>query len=271
MKQRILYLLTVIFARPVFYGMARKLFHLSVRFMGLLNAENFAISGEGVFLWRALTNRTKPVIFDVGANEGKYAREVMKRNPQARLYCFEPHPRTFSRLTETAQKLGFQALNLGCSEAPGEMPLYDYSAGDGHGSGSTHASLSRDALAREGGQPVSETLVQLVALDDFCRQAGIDNIRLLKIDTEGFELQVLKGAQELVSRGAIDLIQFEFNEMNPYTRVFLRDFMDILPGYRLYRLLPKDLLPLSPYVPLEHELFAFQNIVAIRRDIRFPG
>jgi FkbM family methyltransferase len=165
--------------------------------------------------------------------------------------------------------MGFHAYNLGCAAEPGQLILYDYRAGDGDGGGSTHASLSHGAIVRGSDQPTSETPVEVVTLDNFCRQMNISNIRLLKIDTEGFELEVLKGAKDLISRQAIEIVQFEFNEMNPYTRVFLRDFIEILPGYRLYRLLPAGLLPLEPYVPLEHELFAFQNVIAVRRDVQF--
>jgi FkbM family methyltransferase len=174
-------------------------------------------------------------------------------------------------LEKTAKKIGASIHNLGCSSEPGQLPLYDYSDGDGHGGGSTHASLSRGAVAREGGGQTSETLVKLVTLDWFCQQNAVSRIRLLKIDTEGYELEVLKGARGMLERGDIDLIQFEFNEMNPYTRVFFHDFLNILPNYRLCRLLPNALLPLEPYVPLEHELFAFQNIVAIHRSLQLPA
>src|SRR6185436_3522307 len=87
-------------------------------------------------------------------------------------------------------------------------------------------------------------------------------VDFLKIDTEGNELKVLKGAQSLLQKNAIRAIQFEFNEMNVVSRVFLRDFYDILAGYTFYRLLPDGLLPLGRY-SARNEIFAFQNIFAV--------
>ena len=267
MKRRIIYLITILFARPAFYGVASKLFHLALRLMGVLNYETFRVSGEKAFLRRVLGGQSHPVVLDVGANEGAYAREVVSQNPRSELHCFEPHPETYRRLFSTASELGFRAHCVGCSAENGSRLLYDYPLGDGQGGGSTHASLTRDAISHGQGHPVSETLVKLVKLDDFCMQNNIDNIRLLKIDTEGHELEVLIGARELINKGAIQIIQFEFNEMNLYTRVFFQDFVKILVDYRFFRLLPNDLLSLDPYVPIQHELFAFQNIAAIHKDI----
>ena len=58
--------------------------------------------------------------------------------------------------------------------------------------------------------PTGQESVQTIALDDFCTQQGIDRIHLLKIDVEGAEYQVLKGAKMLLQAKRIDCIVFEF-------------------------------------------------------------
>jgi hypothetical protein len=71
---------------------------------------------------------------------------------------------------------------------------------------------------------------------------------------------------ELLQENRIDIIQFEFGEMNIASRVFFKDFYDLLSGqYHLYRLLPNGLLPLEPYNARRHEIFIYQNIIAINR------
>jgi hypothetical protein len=106
----------------------------------------------------------------------------------------------------------------------------------------------------------------MTTVDKFCKEKGVDRIDLLKIDTEGCELQVLKGAQEMLSGGYIKVIQFEFGECNVFSRVFLRDFYEVLAGFRLFRLDSERLVPLPAYEPT-NEIFRFQNIIAINKSV----
>lgn len=77
-------------------------------------------------------------------------------------------------------------------------------------------------------------------LDDFCQVHGINHIDLLKIDTEGADLLVLKGAAGLLSRGGIDVIICEilFEPIYKGQAVF-EDVLSFLRGngmgfYNLY-------------------------------------
>src|SRR6185437_9811418 len=182
--------------------------------------------------------------------------------PRAKIITFEPHPSTFARLRLAAERGNFQAVNLGCSDVTGEGVLFDYlSAPDG----STHASMHSATFGSFHQAPSCGRTVALVRLDDFAAANGIKSIDLLKIDTEGHELKVLHGAGGLLSNGAIRTIQFEFNSLHVLTRVFMKDFFDLLSDYSLFRLLPSGLLPLGEYGFLMHEIFAFQNVIAIRK------
>ena len=98
-------------------------------------------------------------------------------------------------------------------------------------------------------------------------QAGISAIDLLKIDTEGFDLNVLRGAKGALDRGAIKVIQFEFIPADIAMRVTMRDFFEILHGYKLFRLcLNGDLMPLRRYDVKRCEIYVTHNIIAVRRD-----
>jgi hypothetical protein len=88
----------------------------------------------------------------------------------------------------------------------------------------------------------------------------------LKIDTEGSELEVLKGAEKMLCNKKIDIIQFEFNSLNVISRVFLKDFYDILKDFSLYRINTNCLIPLPKY-DTENEIFKYQNFLAVRRDL----
>jgi hypothetical protein len=132
--------------------------------------------------------------------------------------------------------------------------------------------LSSDVLTHiHGEQTPACWEVEGITLDDFTEQAKLGSVDLLKIDTEGFELRVLQGARRLIDRDGLAMIQFEFNIMNVATRVFARDFLDLLPEYRFYRLLPAGLAPLGAYDAVYWEQFAYQNLVALHetRGVEF--
>ena len=80
------------------------------------------------------------------------------------------------------------------------------------------------------------------------------------LDVEGLEYEVIKGAKKTSPR----MIQFEFNSMDVYFRIFLKDFYDLLPNYDFYRISPKELIPLGEYNTI-NEIFAYQNILCIKK------
>ena len=251
-----------LFVGARWYRANRFLHELSLRGMGVLNYENDRVSGERYTLERALAGRAaaSPVVLDVGANVGSYARSVMQLCPSARVFAFEPHPLTFRSTASAAEAAGFTAVNAGCGAEIGRMTLYDYA---GSQDGSEHASLYVDVIEDiHGGRPTGHD-VEVTTIDAFVAARGIERVRLLKVDTEGHEAAVLRGARATIAAGAIDLVQFEFNEMHVASRTFFRDFLELLPGYRLHRVLPDGWVPLD-YAAVTCEIFAFQNILAVR-------
>ena len=242
------------------------MFNASIRGLGLLNYEDSVVSGERHFLKTFLSLRKNPIVLDVGANEGSYATSVLTVNRTARVFAFEPHPKTFERLARSLSKVkGITAINAACGSASGKLALYDYF----ESSGSQHASLRQGVIEQIHKRSSSHHLVDVIDLDTFAKEHNITSIDLLKIDTEGYEYEVLKGAAHLVQENRIGAIQFEFTQLNVVSRVFMRDFYEILPNYNFSRMLRNGLLPLGPYSPVGCELFAFQNIVALPNAIPF--
>lgn len=254
-----------IFARHIFVPFNKLLFHLAIRGLGVFNYQTFRISGER-YLVRKLLPRLVPnadplVMFDVGANEGNYSSCLLAIFPKAVITCFEPHGKTYERLLG---RLGgrCRVLNIGLGEARGAMRLYDVGTGI---DGTSHASLYPEVITEIHHQSHGAVEVEIRTLDDVANEIGITRIDFLKIDTEGNELSVLKGAKRLLDENRIGIIHFEFNEMNVISRSFMRDFRLLLEGYRLFRLLPNSLLELAD-IPVLTELFGFQNIVAVKSD-----
>jgi FkbM family methyltransferase len=249
-----------IFGRKCFYRLNRGLYHASLRGMGVLNHKNDNASGERRFLKDCLAELASPTIIDVGANEGAYALSVLAANESARVFAFEPHPRTYQRLSvRSLQRINLIPINAACGSEPGECALYDHRDSSGTG----HASLHSGVIETIHHDEADSTIVKVITLDSFFKERGISTVELLKIDTEGHELEVLMGTASALHEGRVKAIQFEFNEMNVVSRVFFKDFRDLLPNFRLFRMVRDGLVPLDPYFPFWCEVFAFQNIVAL--------
>lgn len=251
-----------LFAKKAFFKFNKLLYHFSLRGMGILNYENDKVSGEKNFLENVFKNKNM-IAIDVGANVGDYSMKIMQIEPTTNVYSFEPHPNTFSKLVGTSQKFGFNVFNLGCGSDNIKLRLYDYA----NYNGTQHASLFKDVIEKIHKSESKEILVDIIRLDDFANEHGIKEIDLLKIDTEGNELNVLKGCETLIKSKNVKIIHFEFNDMNIVSRTFFKDFYEFLEGYIFYRMLPDSLVLLGEYNPVFCEIFAFQNIVAIRKDV----
>ena len=156
--------------------------------------------------WRVPIN----CFFDVGANEGQTSSEASRYFPATRIYAFEPHAPTFGRLVQRmARCSGFSGYNLALGSANGDVTLYEYDQ-------SVLNSLIPNAqYAVRFGQDARKTSAKCVTLDEFCATNGIMGIDVLKIDTEGFELEVIKGAANLLETGAIRFVYLEFNDVQP--------------------------------------------------------
>ena len=261
----IIYIYTLLFARNIFFKINRFLFKLSTHGLGIGNYANHRISGEQKFIATLLKSNKlkKGVILDIGANKGDYSTFIRDNGIIIPIFAFEPHPLTYTKLNETGKGLlSFSAINKGIGARKEITKIYDYKDNNG----SQHASLYKNVIENIHKSEASEIEIEIITIDDFVNEYKIDEISLLKIDTEGNELDVLKGAEKSLKLGIINNIQFEFNSMNVISRTFLIDFINLMPNYKFYRLLPSELLPISNYVELYHELFGFQNIVAIKKE-----
>lgn len=252
-----------LFAKPIFRKLNMFLYHISLRGLGILNYENDYLSGEKAWLKNYLKNKKNPIVLDVGANVGNYSKYIFKFNGNAKVFAFEPHPKNFQKLISNINEKNFKAYNVGVGGIEEKFELFDYDTKDG----SSHATLYKDVIKDlHKGNPISHT-VNIIKLDEFISNENLEEIDLLKIDTEGNEFKVLLGCLNHLKSKKIEAIQIEFNEMNIISKVSFKDFWDLLEDYDFYRILPGGaLMPIKNYSPINCEIYAFQNIVAILKQ-----
>lgn len=143
------------------------------------------------------------IVFDVGANLGQSALAYAQDWPRAEIHSFEPAQSLFSQLSaNTAQNSRIHPHRLAFGMKPGEVSFI------------VDGELSH--IRQEGEDPggLVEETVKVERLDDFCAAEGVSRIDFLKIDTEGFDLDVLRGAEQMLGEGRIGFVQLEAG-MNP--------------------------------------------------------
>lgn len=241
---------------------------LGLKGLGLLSShDDQRNNGELFFLKKVIQTYKIKSIFDVGANQGNYAKLCLDLGFDGNIYCFEPHPKTFEILTKTLKNTTAKFFSLGFSNAEGIATIYDHQESDG----SEHASLYEEVIQSIHGHKAVQHEIVLTTIDAFVEKNKIEHIGLLKIDTEGNEFNILVGAEKTLRNAKIDVIHFEFNEMNIVSKAFVKNFLTILPNYTLYRLLPKGFLEITYEKPLLYELFTYQNIIAVRKGFNVPS
>jgi FkbM family methyltransferase len=142
---------------------------------------------------------SRPLVFDVGANEGQSV-DIFKRHfPASTIHSFEPSEDTYLKLRDrTSSIAGVSTWNCALGSAVGSKALHE----------NTRPKMSSFLELGSGGwgKIQKTSVVDVTTIDQFCRDKGIDRIDVLKSDTQGYDLEVFKGAAEMMRRNKISLI-----------------------------------------------------------------
>jgi FkbM family methyltransferase len=183
------------------------------------------------------------VTFDVGANEGQSTKVYAEQFPNAIIYSFEPVAATFAKLMENTRDLKhvkpFQTA-FGAKADELDMWLCDQSL--------TNSLKYRAEL----NSPDRTERIQVTTLDAFVAEHGVEQIDFLKIDTEGFDLEVLHGAETILAAGRVMfiLVEVTFNQKDTFhtpfhpVEAYLHQF-----GFEFVDLYDHDYGPSSPHRP----------------------
>jgi len=215
---------------------------------------------------RGGVRKNRLVIFDVGANVGDWSSALLSlltdstTREAVDLYVFEPVPSTFeflrNRLGTQNPVLHYEQVALSSENGEGVI----YVSGQNAGTNSLH-------VASQWGDGMQHAIVRATATD-FFKTNKIQEVHLLKSDTEGHDMEVIQGALQLLADEKIAVLQFEYNHRWVYARKFLRDAftaVEKLP-YKLAKLQPDHLLIFTEW-HAELEKFFEGNYALIRTDV----
>jgi FkbM family methyltransferase len=142
------------------------------------------------------------VCIDVGANIGYFTLLAARLvGPSGHVYAFEPGPRAYPALRANLELNGatnVTVIEAAAGEAEGEALLSAPAPGN----------LASASLRRSG---PGSTVVPVRRIDSAVRADDLARVRLVKIDVEGYEIEVLKGLEGLFEAGARPAIVVEVN------------------------------------------------------------
>ena len=214
-------------------------------------------SGELFIIKHLKHNLNDGVIFDVGANIGDWSKFFVKEctNINFRLHLFEPSKFTFQSLKANLDG-NYNFHQIGFGDKNEKLKLFYDNKEQGSAS-----ILNLNSKESE--------LIQLNTIDTFCTENKISKIDFLKMDVQGFEYNILKGATKMLEINAIKFIQFEIDQPSIENKIFFKDFWDLLSEkYDLYQSLFNGLVLIDEY-NYEMENFRCMNYLAILKETKF--
>jgi FkbM family methyltransferase len=256
-------------ARPFFQKLNLLKFQTTLRAMGYNNCCDPSKTGELKFL-KAFAKTNPSFCIDIGANVGKYSKLLLDHT-ESKILAFEPLPGAYLHLEDLslAYPRRFTAVNTGIGNQNQIMVLH-------HGSDTSElSSFSADinAIPYVGKSNVNKIDVPVITLDSYFSKVenhGVAEIDLIKIDTEGFEYEVLKGSTQTILNMSPKFIQIEFNTHQLHRGHTLYEISKMLSNYEIFQLLPfgKGGTKRNP-VSSETNIFAYSNFIFARKDLNF--
>ena len=268
MKKILYYILGKCFGKKRYHRFFLILKNISIQG---LNYRNTDIQQNGeLFLINKIanyySNLKEIILFDVGANIGNYSKVLKETFPNAQIFAFEPFSIPFKNLAElSATNSNIKSFQIGLSDK--EESLIIYSSDEYSEIGGVY---NRDLIFHDIPHSKQEKS-RFKTTENFCLENKIDHIHFMKIDVEGHELSVLKGALSFLENAQIDFIQFEFGAGNIFSRTYFTDFYSLLSkNYVLYRLLKDGLIPITSYnAELEMQILTYYVAISKKHASKF--
>jgi FkbM family methyltransferase len=201
---------------------------------------NIHTSNE-ILLQQILKNFNISVVFDVGANQGLYAKDIIEKGFQGKIYSFEPIPSVFAMLQQkSTNHSNWIALNLGIGSGEDEIEM---NISENLVSSSIFRVSDASIKAEPQTRITHKERVKITTIDSFVAKEKISAQKIfLKLDIQGYELEALKGALKTLPN--ITLIQVElsftrlyegaplFSEVVSFLENQNFEIFTIIPGFR---------------------------------------
>jgi FkbM family methyltransferase len=165
---------------------------------------------------KLIIRKPEPVVFDVGANVGQSIERYKKIFQKPTIHSFDPNPdltNSLSKIYQNDKNVIINNLGVGEKEENLEFNIYVRNGNSSYKEivpNTTWLKIRSKTAGVDTKDYKSKKInTKVITLDDYAKKNNIENIDILKIDTQGFEDKVLLGAKNLIKENRIKLIQVE--------------------------------------------------------------
>ena len=189
-------------------------YNLYVHLKNPLGVKSYFFGESGAFPLMDLLLKPDCTFLDAGANIGQFSAKATDiLNGKGRVYAFEPDPNNRKLLEQTVEENGWNTRLKVSSRALWKVShsaLKFYPSQSAENTGTS--SLVHHGVHQDTSKFIE---VRTVTLDDFVEEESISRIRLLKIDVERAEHELLQGFQKGLARNIVDFILIEMEGRGP--------------------------------------------------------
>jgi FkbM family methyltransferase len=194
------------------------------------------------------------VLLDVGANTGQWAEKAIEINPNISVFAFEAVPEFFEK---AKSRLGSRVklYNVALSDHDGTLTVFRVGGGG-------RAGLGVKRKSETNGKIIEEHNVDCVRGDRFVQVQNIKQICMIKIDTDGFDMPIIRGLESTIEYDR-PTVQFEYSQFWVESRFYLRDAFEFFESkdYKV-GILFRDQIEFLRY-HIRNETFLTNNFVAV--------
>ena len=230
---------------------------------GFKNYGDFNRTGEKKFI-RSIKDEIN-LSLDIGANVGNYTKLILQET-NSKVISFEPLPDAYRELENLKKDFSerLEIFNIAISNENKKQDLHFSNEK------SEKASLMKhlEKLSFVGKANKNKISVEVKKLDDLKNIFKNQTIDFMKIDTEGYEFEVLDGAKYLLKEHKPKFIQIEFNWHQLLKGQTLYKISSMIDFSDIFKILPHgdELIQIDPSRP-ENNIYHLSNYVFIRKDI----
>jgi FkbM family methyltransferase len=260
MRNYILSFFIFFLGRKILYNLNLNIIKLFSVFIGNNIFFSAKVSGENYFLWEICKEKPNLCI-DVGANNGKYSKFILM-NSKSKIIAFEPSKMCFKELRRLKKKFPnkINIFNFGLGNHNKNLNLY---YDEKNSLWSNYNPQVQNIYYLKNTNLIEKSKIKKLdkVYNENKKKFNLD-ITLLKIDTEGYEYDVLLGARNFIKKKKPKYIQIEYNWHHLFKNISLYKISKLLNNYDVYKILPysSGLLKIDPKKP-ENNYYNYSNYV----------